>query len=74
MFAEIMAFFASIKEIAKAVNLLTEEVKGMRQDAINSALDNIRKDVNETITQIQNAKSNEDRAKLARDLNARISK
>lgn len=74
MFAELMAVFASIKEIAKAINLLTEEVKKLRQDAIDSELSDIKKDVNETISKIQNAKTNEDRARLAAELNSRISK
>lgn len=74
MFAELMASILALKEIASTLKLLVDAIKDLRKDAIDSALSDIRKDVNETIAKIQNAKSNEERAALARELNSRISK
>ena len=72
--AELMASIYALKEIAATLKLLVEGVKGLRQDAIDSAVANIRKDVDETLIKIHSAKTNEDRAALARELNKRISK
>lgn len=69
-----MASILALKEIASTLKLLVDAIKDLRKDAIDSALSDIRKDVNETIAKIQNAKSNEERAALARELNSRISK
>lgn len=74
MFAELMAFFAALKEISSTLKLLTEEVKQMRRDAIDSALSDIKKDVNDTLSKIQSAQTKEDRLRLAVELNSRLSK
>ncbi len=73
MFAELMAAIMAVKEIAATLKLLVAGVDKLRQDAIDSALSDIRKDVNETINKIQSAKTNDERAVLARELNSRIS-
>lgn len=74
MFAELIASIMALKEIAASLKLLVAGIDKLRQDSIDSALSTIRNDVNETISKIQNASSNEDRARLIRELNSRISK
>lgn len=74
MFAELMGFFAALKEISSTLKLLVGEVKKLQQDQIDSALSKIRSDVNETIIKIQNAKTDQERTDLAKLLNSHLSK
>ncbi len=74
MFVAILAAIAAIPKIVEEIQLLTLEVKRLRQEAIDKELDQIRKDVNETLIKIQGARSNDERAALVRELNQRISK
>lgn len=69
-----MAALAAIPEIVKVISELVAEVKTLRQDSIDKSLEGIRNDVQETLTKIQNAQTNVDRAKLATELNARLGK
>ena len=74
MFASIVAALAALPEIVKILGEVVSELKNLRQSSIDSSLDKIKADVNETLTKIQSAKSNEERSVLARDLNARLGK
>ena len=55
MFAELIAAILALKEIASSLKQLVVGVEKLRQDAIDSALSQIRNDVNETISKIQSA-------------------
>ena len=53
MFAELIASFMALKEIASTLKMLVDEIKKLQQDQVNSALDSYKKDVGETIAKIQ---------------------
>ena len=74
MFAELIASFMALKEIASTLKMLVDEIKKLQQDQVNSALDSYKKDVGETIAKIQTATTDKERADLAKLLNSRLSK
>ena len=74
MFVEIMAALKSIGAIAGLLREAIDEIKLLRNESLERKLDVIRKEVDMTLTKIKGAKTNEEREKLALELNIRISK
>jgi hypothetical protein len=60
--------------MVKILGNIHDTLKQLRQESIDRELAQIRKDVSITLNQIDGAKTNEERRKLALDLVNRISK
>lgn len=73
-FAEIVAFVKALPKIIDMLRELIDAVKDLKHSAIDKELDEIRKDVAETIHKIEGAKTNEERKKLALELARRMSR
>jgi hypothetical protein len=73
-FAELVLFIKSLPEMVKVLGNIHDTLKQLRQESIDRELAQIRKDVSITLNQIDGAKTNEERKKLALDLVNRISK
>lgn len=73
-FAEFIAFFRALPEMVKILGEVNSTLKQLRQDSIDKELDGIKKDVSETLKQIEGAKTNEDRKRLSLELALRLSK
>jgi hypothetical protein len=69
--------FLALKSINSLVKLLGElvlAVKDLKSDMIQKELETVRKEVNETLKQIENAQTKEERKKLAASINASMSR
>lgn len=73
-FAELIAFVRALPELVRVMGGVLDELRNLRQDAINRELESIRKDVSITLKQIEGAQTNEDRKRLAMELALRMSK
>jgi len=72
--AEIILFIRSLPEMVKVLGQINESLKQLKQDFIDKEIQDIRKDVSIVLIQIESAKTNEERRKLALDLANRINK
>jgi len=72
--AEIIAFLKALPALVEALREVRDDIKQLRQDSIDRTLEGIKADVAETIRNIEGAKSNEDRKRLAMELALRMSK
>lgn len=72
--AEIIAFFKALPELVRVMGEVVSGLRQLRQDAIDRELDSIKSDVSETLKQIEGARTNEDRRRLALELATRLSK
>lgn len=81
MLAEVLAALKGLAAIPAMIDKLDEigakianEIKEVKIDRMEKELNKIRSDVDETLAKIKNARTNEDRARLADELNSRIRK
>lgn len=73
-FAEIVLFIKSLPEMVKILGEIHLTLKQMKQDSIDKQLEQIKREVSETLRQIEGAKTNEDRKRLSAELALRMSK
>lgn len=74
LMAEIIAAIKSLGAIAGLLREAIDEMKQLRDENLERKLDVIRKEVDVTLKKITGARSNEEREKLALELNTRIGK
>jgi hypothetical protein len=74
IFADIVAFIKALPEIIKVLGEIHSTLKQLQKEALEKEMAKIRSDVNETLTKIEKAKTNEERKILALELATRISK
>jgi hypothetical protein len=74
MGAALLAALKALPELVAVVRQLGETYKQVQKEMIESKYAKLREEVNEITTQIENAKTNDERRALARKLNSAISR
>jgi hypothetical protein len=74
MGAALLAALKALPELVAVVRQLGETYKQVQKEMVESKYAKLREEVNEITTQIENAKTNDERRALARKLNSAISR
>lgn len=74
MGAALLAALKALPELVAVVRQLGETYKQVQKEMVESKYAKLREEVNEITTQIENAKTNDERRALARKLNTAISR
>ena len=74
MGAALLAALKALPELVSVVRQLGETYKQVQKEMVESKYAKLREEVNEITTQIENAKTNDERRALARKLNTAISR
>lgn len=74
MGAALLAALKALPELVAVVRQLGETYKTVQREMVESKYSKLREEVNEITTQIENAKTNDERRALARKLNTAISR
>jgi hypothetical protein len=74
MGAALLAALKALPELVAVVRQLGETYKQVQKEMVESKYAKLREEVNEITTQIENAKTNDERRALTRKLNSAISR
>lgn len=73
VFADIVAFFKAFPALINLIAGLREDIQNLRQDSINRELAEYKAKVNADLKKISEARTNEERLRLASELSKHLS-